>query len=228
MNSEKFLIISAIIVLLIVIGYLVRKRVRLFFVRKLYGPFSYEYLNIHKKYFFKSPYHYCFRDEFMTHLIQVLFHSDDVPSYKSDKDLIFEDISHSMNYKDFIGKKGDPHCFNAFKLDQLGFEIKALGYKLFVSGSKAITVYYFMNDLFFMGEYYFKNPKTDIKAGISEIYLEKMPLPEDIFYIRNSKDRIIYFKNTGNKVDIKYLNKEDQSIINNLKDYYNFKTGKKM
>ena len=37
-----------------------------------------------------------------------------------------------------------------------------------------------------------------------------------------------HFQNTGFTVDIKYLNKENKDIIDNLNGYYNFVTGKKL
>jgi hypothetical protein len=227
MNNENYIILAAVIILILIVGFLFRKRMKLLIVRMIYGPFSYEYLDIHKRFFIKSPYHYCFRDEFLTHLLNILFQKDGIPEYQSDHNISFDDISQSMSYKKFIQLKGDPYCFNAFKSDQPGFEIKALGYRSLVGGSKAIKVYYFMNDSFFMGEYYFKNPKTDIKAGISKIFLNNVGPAEDSFYIRNSKDRIILYKGSGNKVDIKYLNLESQAIISNLKNYYDLKTGRK-
>jgi hypothetical protein len=228
MKIELLIACGGIIILLSVLAYLTRKKVALSLVSIIYGPYSYEYLSTHKKYFVKSPYHYCFRDDFIAHLLHVLSLEDSVPSYKSKKDILFEDTPYFINYKEFLKKKGIPFCFNAFNFNHLGFEIKVLGYKSTVSGSKAIIVFYFMNDLFFMGEYIFKNPKTDIKAGMSALYLEKLELTEDSFYIENTKNRIIHFEDTGAKVDIKFLNREDQTIINKLTDYYSFKTGKQI
>jgi hypothetical protein len=228
MKIELLITWGGIIILLSILAYLIRKKVKLSLVSLIYGPYSYEYLSTHKKYFVKSPYHYCFRDDFIAHLLHVISHEKNVPSFKSKKDILFESTPYFMNYKEFLKQKGIPFCFNAFNFDHLGFEIKALGYKSIVSGSKASVVFYFMNDLFFMGEYIFKNPKTDIKVGMSDLYLEKLELAEDNFYIENTKNRIIHFENTGVKVVIKFLNREDQTMINKLKEYYSFKTGKKI
>jgi hypothetical protein len=51
---------------------------------------------------------------------------------------------------------------------------------------------------------------------------------EDNFYIENTKNRIIHFQNTGFTVEIKYLNRENKEIIDNLNGYYQIITGKKL
>ncbi len=130
----------------------------------IYGQFSFEFYHLYKKYFVRSPYQYCFRDEFITHLLFILSKKDEIPSYKSAKDIYFENTPYFINYKDFLKKKGKPYCFNAFAFNEPDFIIKALGYQAIIAGSKAILVFYFMNDSFFMGEYIFKNPKNEYKS----------------------------------------------------------------
>ena len=228
MSMERLLFFLGILILIIFLAYRFRKIIKLFAIRIAYGNYSYEYLNSYKRYFIKSPFQYCFRDDLVAHILFVLFKKEDVPTFRSHKDISFENTPFFINYKDFLKERGKPYCFNAFYIGQLEFEIKALGYQSMVAGSKAIIVFYFMNDVFFMGEYIFKNPKTNLKASIVDHFLEIREMKADNFYIENTKNRIVHFLNTGFTIDIKYLNKEDQVIINNLKEYYNFITGKKL
>lgn len=206
--------------------YRFRKFINLNIIRMTYGQYSYEFLSTYKKYFIRSPFQYCFRDDFIVHLLFVLSKKEEVPSFKSMKDIYFENTPYFINYKDFLKLKGNPYCFNAFIFDHPEFEIKAVGYQSTIAGSKAINLFYFMNDSFFMGEYIFKSPKTDVKASLLDHFLNMKELAHDNFYIENTKNRIIHFQNTGFTVDIKYLNKENQSIVDNLKEYYNYVTGK--
>jgi hypothetical protein len=191
-----------------------------------YGQFSYEFFHLYKKYFVRSPHQYCFRDEFITHLLFVVSKKEEIPSFKSLKDIYFENTPYFTNYKDFLKKKGNPYCFNAFSFSHPDFVIKAAGYQATIAGSKAILVFYFMNDSFFMGEYIFKNPKNDIKSSLTEHFLQRQDNSGDNFYIENSKERVIHFQNTGFTVDIKYLSLENKAIINNLEHYYVKITGK--
>jgi len=158
----------------------------------------------------------------------VLAKNDEIPAYKSGKEIFFEETPYFTEYKEFLKKNGTPFCFNAFEFQHLDFDIKALGYQSNIAGSKSINVFYFMNDLFFMGEYIFKNPRTDVKKNLVEHFLGHNDLASDNFYIENTKDRIIHYNDNGFTVDIKYLSKEDETIINNLHGYYSFITGKKL
>jgi len=224
----KGIIAFGIIILLFILAYRFRKTFKLITLRMVYGHYSSEFYNTYKKYFFRSPFHYCFRDDFIAHILFVLIKKDKIPSFKSLKEIDFENTPYFIGYKEFLKKKGTPYCFNAFVYNQLGFEIKAIGYQTTFAGSKAISLFYFMDDSFFMGEYILKNPKTDIKASLVDHFLIKDAFPEDNFYIENTKNRIIHFQNTGFTVDIKYLNRENSAINDKLTGYYNLMTGKKL
>jgi hypothetical protein len=224
---NTLLVITGAAILFIVLMVILRKTIVLTFLRMIYGQYSYEFLSTYKKYFIRSPFQYCFRDDFIAHLLFVLSKKEEIPAYKSPKDIFFENTPYFIQYKEFLKKKGKPYCFNAFVFQQYDFEIKALGYQENIAGSKAITLFYFMNDSFFMGEYIFKNPKTDIKSSLVNHFLDQAEIQGDNFYIENTLNRIIHYQDTGFTVDIKYLNKEDESIIHNLKGYYELVTGKK-
>jgi hypothetical protein len=227
MDSKVLLILTASIGLLVILAIVFRKAIVLTFLKMVYGHYSHEFTSTYKKYFIRSPFQYCFRDDFVAHLLFVLSKKEGVPSYKSDRDIYFEDTPYFINYKEFLKQRGAPYCFNAFIFDKLDFEIKAVGYHAIVAGSKAVTVFYFMNDSFFMGEYIFKNPKTDIKSSFLNHFLELKTIEDDNFYIDNPKNRIIHYQDTGFTVDIKYLNREESSIIDNLTAYYNYLQGKR-
>ena len=224
---KEILIISGVAVLLIVLAFRFRKAIILTFLRLIYGQYSYEFMSTYKRFFVRSPFQYCFRDDFISHLLFVLSKKDEIPSYKSPKEIFFENTPYFIQYKEFLKQKGNPYCFNAFVFQEYDFEIKALGYQANIAGSKAISLFYFMNDSFFMGEYIFKNPKTNVKSNLVKHFLDNAEVNGDNFYIENTRNRIIHYQDTGFTVDIKYLNKEDESIINNLNGYYNLVTGKK-
>jgi len=228
MDIKGILILAGVFILLNILAFRFRRDLKLTVIRMIYGQYSYEFLNRYKKYVVRSPFQYCFRDEFISHLLFVLSKKEEIPSYKSKKDIYFENTPYYIDYKEFMKMKGEPYCFNAFVFEHLDFEIKALGYKGLIAGSSAICAFYFMNDSFFMGEYIFKNPKTDIKSSLLDHFLSIKELAEDNFYIENTKNRIIHYQNTGFSVDIKYLNRENGTIINNLKEYSNYTAGKEV
>lgn len=227
MNHIGILITLGLIVLLITLAAIFRKIIALTTVRILFGKFSFEFYHLYKKYYVKSPHQYCFRDEFISHLLFVISKKNELPSFQSMKDIFFENTPYFINYKELLKNKGVPYCFNAFAFSEPDFVIKALGYQTIISGSKAVLIFYFMNDSFFMGEYIFKNPKNNVKASFMAHFIGEGDITADNFYIENSKDRIIHYQNTGFTIDIKYLTMENQVINDILNQYYTKVTGKK-
>jgi hypothetical protein len=227
MNLIGIIILLGLTIFLIFLAAKFRKSIALALVRMVYGQFSFEFYHLYKRYFVRSPHQYCFRDEFITHLLFVLSKKHELPSYKSVKDIYFENTPYFINYNDFLKKKGNPYCFNAFSFNEPDFVIKALGYQAIIAGSKAILVFYFMNDLFFMGEYIFKNPKNDIKASLMDHFIGSKGFSADNFYIENTRDRIIHYQDTGFTIDIRYLTRENHAIIDTLNKYHTMVTGRK-
>lgn len=193
----------------------------------IYGQYSFEFFQLYKRYFVRSPFQYCFRDEFINHLLFVMDKTSHLPRYKSPKEIYFENTPYFIHYKDFLKKKGNPYCFNAFAFKNPDFIIKAAGYQEKIAGSRAVTVFYFINDLFFMGEYIFKNPKTKIKESLVSHFLNDQQIAPDNFFIDNTKDRIVHYQDTGFTVDIKYITEENGSISEILSTYLNQVMSKK-
>jgi hypothetical protein len=141
MELNALVITGGTVLVLFILLYRFRKAVKLALIRLVFGHYSYEFLHTYKKFFIRSPFQYCFRDDFIAHLLFVLAKKEDIPSYKSMKDIYFENTPYFIHYKDFLKKKGKPYCFNAFMFTQLDFEIKALGYQSTTAGSTAIIVF---------------------------------------------------------------------------------------
>lgn len=219
------LIMTGFILLLVILAIRYRKLLVLKIVKLSYGKYSYEYLTYFKRIFIRSPYQYCFRDEFISHVLFILDKRNELPVYKSFHDIIFEDQTFFTNYNDFIKHKGAPYCFNAFAFEDPHFVVKVVGYQEMISNKKGIAAYYFIDDLFFMGEYILKETSDETKETIMKPYLDPMAT-EDNFYVENTHDRIIHFQNTGFTIEIKFLTREDKKIIDTLKRYHDQMTTK--
>jgi hypothetical protein len=218
-GSENLFIILGAFLAVIILLLRFRKFIRLTVTKWTYGEYSFEFFRLYKKYFIRSPFQYCFRDEFVTHLLFVMDKQKDLPTFKSHKDIFFEGTPFFVNYKDFLKDRGEPYCFNAFEFRDPDFIIKALGYQEKVAGSKATLVFYFMNDLFFMGEYIFRNPKQPIKESLVGHFMENETISHDNFFIENTRRRIVHYQDTGFTIDIKYLSEEDDNIMEKLNEY---------
>ena len=222
MANPVTLIVAAIFLLIILIVSIRYRKIFILKYLKIFkGKYSYEYLARYKHYFIRSPYQYCFREEFIQHL-RIILNKDKVyPTHHSEKDILFEDMPYSTGIKPFMRQRSRPDCVNTFKYADPGFVIKALGYQEEKFGEKVTAVYYFMNDIFFMGEYIFKHSSSKLREKILEDYMSMAPGIQDQFYIHNSRERIIHFHDNGFAINIKYISREDPVVMENLQNYFN-------
>ena len=220
------IIILVAVSLLVFIIFRFRKVLGLNIIRWIYGKLSYEYLTSYKRIFFRSPFQYCFRDEFVSHVLFILDKDDNLPMYKTYEKISFENQPFFITYKEFLKIKGKPYCFNAFAFNSPSFEIKVLGYKNEISGQKGTAAYYFIDNLFFMGEYIFKETDEKVKENYIRHFLDLKKISGDNFYIENTEERIIHYQDTGFSIDIKYLSRENKRIIETLRAYHEDMTSK--
>jgi hypothetical protein len=228
---EKYyilLIIASLGLILLVVAFRFRKYFGLLLIRMMYGRYSYEYMATFKKLFIRSPFQYCFRDEFIAHMLFILDIKDDVPVYKTTGEISFENLPFFTDYREFMKMKGEPRCFHAFSFHNPEFIVKVVGYQELVGAQKATAVYYFIDDLFFMGEYIFKKENGNAKEHCIGRYVDLSKVGEDNFYILNTQDRILHYQDTGFTVEIKYLSREDKQILSILKAYHDHMTLKKL
>ncbi len=217
---ENLLIAAAILILLLIIILSYRRGIILIITRLIYGKYSYNFLHTFKRYFIRSPFQYCFRDEFVAHVLFILDKRLDLPSFKSEQNIDFENVMFFTPFRELLKIKGEPYCFNAFAFQNPDFIIKSVGYHQNISGNKVIAVFYFMDDLFFMGEYIFKKSRPIVKEAITRRYLNGAMHETDNFYIENTRDRIIHYHDTGFTIDVKFLSRENKEIISRLKNYH--------
>jgi hypothetical protein len=225
---QVLLTLSVILLILVVLAFRFRKALSLYLIKAVYGKYSYEYLSTFKRLFIRSPFQYCFRDEFIAHVLFVLDIKDEVPVYKTSRQINFENLPFFTDYKEFLKINGDPDCFNAFSFSNPDFIIKVAGYQEIIGGQKGTAVYYFIDDLFFMGEYIFKRDKAMVMQECIRPYVDPTRISADNFYIINTQDRIVHYQDTGFSVDIKYLSREDRRILETLKSYHDEMTSKKL
>jgi hypothetical protein len=162
-GPESFYIFIGAFVISSILIYRYSKFLLLIIIKMIYGKYSYMYMTTYKIAFIKSPFQYCFRDEFFSHVLFILDKKEEVPKFKTHFPINFENQPFFTSYKKFLKEKGKPYCLNAFSFVDPHFEIKVLGYQDKAASKKSITAYYFFNDMFFMGEYIFKETSKEIK-----------------------------------------------------------------
>lgn len=198
-------------------------RLKIFITKLTKGEYSTEYVNLFKGNDLRSPHLPCIKDEFIFHIMMFLKKTENVRTFKTSENIQFGNTPFSINYKDIFKRRGIPMCFNALKIND--YEIKIVGYQDAVNNSKIKSIYFFVNNIFILGEYSFTDNSVAESINISKILIKKY-INESLsnieeFYIEDSKNNCIHFKDNGFERSVKYfsyMNEDAEKIYNELKE----------
>lgn len=218
--SLKYIILflAIIIVVVVIISY---PRIKLFFIKLFYSKYHYRYINAYKKYTKKSPHGYCIKDEFIYHILVFKEKDKRFEKYTTVREIKFGDTEYFTTYQEIKRQKRKPFCFNSYYLNNK-YDIKIIGYRDSMFNTTMRVLYYFIDDVFFMGEYIFKDTLGERAKRISKImhekYLGHTTNKSEKFYIDGPYDTSIHFADTGFSLIIKYFSNEDNDIKAKLDD----------
>ncbi|MEI7661353.1 MAG: hypothetical protein WCK34_04115 [Bacteroidota bacterium] len=118
-----------------------------------------------------------------------------------------------INSKTLFKSKGKPDCMKVISINDIRFIVA--GYHETLQGIRMRSLYFFVNDLFVMGEFLFSDllrmkPAT-LVATLSAKYLNGIPVESEVFYIKDTHGNQINYEHNGFSISIKYLYKGDQT-----------------
>lgn len=195
-------------------------RIKLLIIKKIYGNYSEKYIELYKRQTMKSPYSYCLKDDLINHIYKSVIRDKKLPFYKTTHEIKFSDISFFIEPAKVLVEKGEPDCANAFNLD--GKEVKVLGFKSTIQGSSVRSLYFFLDNRFFMGQFTHKPTLQQTNNPAYNALLQKYinaDKPEDKAFYIEGKQRRIFYENNGFNILIRYINFEDESITTLLEEY---------
>jgi len=217
-------LIAGAVILFIFVFFIIKSipRFSLFYMKLFYGEYSYKYVSLYKNYTKKSPHIYCFKDEIIFHIIPFITNRNQ-KKIITKKDIQFGDTKFFIKYSELINAKTKPFCYNVFLMNST--ELKVAGYKVSMFNSEIKALYFFYDNIFFMGEYVIKKEDKNIDiAKFSQTLMKKycddnLVIDED-FVIENKNGNIISFSDDGFFVSIKYFSNQNKEIVNSISDYY--------
>lgn len=197
---------SAFFLLLILVN---QKDFRLILYKFLFGKYSYRYVSKFKKiYFMENPYPVCIQDDLRSHCMALASIQAKKPMSVTSTKITFGSFDFYSNF-DTIKESNTPSCYNVYKLSDK-ITVKIIGFPTELMGSTIKECYFFINDIFFMGEYIFSDV-TDFKnKNLIKMLVSKYEIPKQetnqVFYIRDNQDSLVYFNNNGFTISIQYIN----------------------
>ena len=222
----KILIAIIVFLLLCIVLYRIffKFRIKEFSTTIIHGKYSLQYINLFKKNDLRSPFIPCIKDEFIFHILMFLIKSPKSKTFNTNDTIQFGNVSFSTTYKEVFKEKGIPFCFNALMVKD--YEIKVIGYQEVLNQTKLKSVYFFINNHFVVGEYVFSDIAKLESMNISKIIVKKY-ISESIdkieeFYIEDPSKNMIYFRDNGFELSVKYCNYGDNEVRKILLDLGKF------
>lgn len=210
---------AAVVLILIIIRFY--PFVYIFFTRIFFGKYNARYIEVHRHFTGKNPYGYCIKDDFINYIAGFYEKIDEIPTYKSRHSITFRDIPFENTFKRVRKHEGRFFCLNASRLEH--FDLKVLGFRENMFSHEVKTYYFFVNNLFFMGDYSFKETDqldlNELAQILSKKYLEGIKLESEDFLIEGANNVLIRFSSSGFHLSIKYLYKGNENI-NTLLDQF--------
>lgn len=198
--------------MIIILGLVYRKKIRLQIVMLVHGKYSYDYIRTFKKYTNTNPFPYCVKDEILPYLRQSGKANPNVIHYTTLKEPLFEDMPFHIGLPQILKSYGKPDCFNSYLIK--GFEVKAFGYYRDVFGSDVLAVFYFFLDKLVMGEYILTESKESLISKFRDTLLEKAGVndetPVNHFFIDYDEKKSVYYRENAFSVVIRYVNRTDK------------------
>ncbi|NQV01382.1 MAG: hypothetical protein HQ542_01960 [Bacteroidia bacterium] len=186
----------------------------LLFIRIFRGKYSFEYLEFFKKNDLRNPLNNCIKDEITLHLSVFFKRIEGAANFKTTIPIEFKDVPFLTSYQNLVKEFGTPHCINIARFDNK--RVKVVGYNEKFHQKKMKSLFYFIEDEFFMGEFVFSETHrmdpTQVKAGVSQKYLTGEALSSDTFYIECPQGNALNYHDNGFFASVKYLYQGDTRI----------------
>jgi hypothetical protein len=144
----------------------------------------------------------------------------DIKVFKTNENIQFGNISFNLSFNELLKSREEPSYFNASNFDK--FVVKIIGYQDDIVNSKMKTIYYFVDDVFILGENSFNDTSISESINISKILIKKY-ISESIgkseeFFIEDKNNNMIYYCDNGFERSIKYFNSENEKSRNIYKE----------
>ncbi len=196
----------------------------LMLVRLLRGKYSHEFVQLHRDKNRRSPFSPCYKDDAVFHFIKFFKKPKHIPVYSSQRSIQFAEQPFFIGQKQLLKSKGKPDCFSVTLENNV--EIRTFGYNSEIFSAKARENYYFVDDIFFMGEFLFSDAsKMDGKKLFSSIaskYINKRDLEKyqkGNFYLKDSFSNEILADNNGFSIAIRYFSQANERVANKLDEF---------
>lgn len=222
--SFQYILWPSVVLLLIL---LIRfwKRINLLLLRLVHGKYSYPYLNTYKKYFLFSPFPESTKEDILTHISPFYQPSPITKKFSTDQKITFYDFSFGSSYRQLIRKKGKPNSLSAFRIvDNI---VLIRGYNETIFDTDVRVLYFFVNHIFFMGMFYFKEIEKPKAKEVTDALRKKYGISDQCcrdFIVEGSNKVSLYCQDNIFSLSLRYFCHDLHDVNLVLDEYMNSMT----
>jgi len=188
--------------------------IKLGIIRLIYGSYSFEFMEFFKEQNIRNPHSNCIKDEISMHFYVFFKPNRNAVFFETEAKIGFGEIPFLISYKKLTKQKGEPDCINIARFGRS--RVKLVGFNESLQNIKIKTMFYFIEEMFVMGEYHFPDQhrikKGEILDPLTMKYLNGTSIQHDNFYITDPAGNKIHFENNGFTVTIRYYFQGDDKI----------------
>lgn len=188
----------------------------------IYGKYSSKINEYCQQKDLPTPYKLCFAEDPIDHVYEVLNINEKIPVYQTSKTIKFENFDFLIPLKKILKHFGTRNSYSVMKIEN--YDLKAFCYKKILKGYKVKFIFFFYNDLFFMGQYTFSDYSVQMIRNVSKLFQEKFGIQVDSalqsYYVEDKFNKRFLFLDTGFSIICKFISLENEMLLEPIRKYY--------
>lgn len=193
-----------------------------YLIQLFFGKYSIQYIDFHRRRNARPDITPCLKDHYLPRFAPFFQKPKDSKLLRTNERISFKDIDFLSSLKSSGILKNVPSCFSSYRIG--GDVLKIFGFYKESHEGKVRENFYFINDLFVMGEFGFPDIQNRDTMPVLNDLFSKYHITEtslkDNFYIEDPQGSLIYLVNTGFSIYIRYFNQDNSELYNRIEKWF--------
>ena len=193
-----------------------------YLTKLIYGKYSNKFNQFCQLNDIPTPYRLCYHDDPDHHIYEALFRNEKYKTLMTAQGIVFERTPFYSSRKSMLKKYRSVYGYSIMKLYDRTLRVYCFRKDVF--GHRVKFLFYFLDDLYVMGEYIFlsytKDKVTFVANELIQQYKLDYTYQGDNFYIENNMQERIMFSDTGFDLNIRFFSLSNEEVMGHLNDYF--------
>ncbi|MBC8343873.1 MAG: hypothetical protein ISR55_11335 [Bacteroidetes bacterium] len=193
-----------------------------YFIQFFYGKYSSRLNRYCQQKDIPTPYNLCYHDDPDHHIFDILYRNDKYAVAQTEGEIKFQRTNFFTSRKKILKQYKPVYGYSIMEINKNTLRVYCFRKDIF--GRRAKILFYFLNDVFIMGEYIFISYSPKKVSSVAQKLIQQQKLDyqyaNENFYIENSNSERIIFTDSGFNLSIRYFSLKNKEIMDYLKSYF--------